>query len=573
MAVSALPSPATTSDSGGQHEKGAFADSLFNHILEDITPSFLGITQAKPILSCVVKGTQLPSKRGPVGSTDLDASHPRSIMNPQPSPSISLEGFDRMTASGLFVNYLDHIIPQYPIYHRNDITTAFNSIYHPASNPGQDSARNRYIVSMIMSISLCTAARANQKRANAHAYLLVRHAMQWMPQVCTNDIPGLQAMLLLTQYTFLNPAMADVWLLTGLISQSVIDLGLHHELPNDSRVSVYERDMRRRLFWVAWEMEVAVCSIFTRPVSLPIRRYDVAFPAEVDDTAITEAAIDHFARASKFTSKRIWLFRQIEAEIMSVMHQSDPLPTDCVSLDDWMPKMVSSIAGWHKEVYQASSENTEICFQSRWEEMKLWSDIGHPYLLLILYKPSKRVPHPKSESWMTALFSAVQIADGYCKQAESGDGNIKYVFQPCHQCFAAALVFLQALSCCKLEIPASHTWEEIQVWMSVFSKFFSIISERWPAATRCLEEYERLLEPIKREYLDLSRSKHKHVPQQTTTLGTELGEIYNSWAVSNASSTTDSPEVLSGYAYCTPQDWKREFNLDLNVVMETIPGG
>lgn len=177
-------------------------------------------------MSCVVKGTQLPSRKGPVGATDLDENHPRSIINPQPSTS-TLNNIDPKTATGLFYNYLDRVIAQYPIYHRNDVTTAFNSIYHPVSNPGQDSNRNRYIVSIIMAISLSTAARTKQKKANALAYSLVRHAMQWIPDVTTNDLPGLQAILLLTQYIFLNPSMADLWLLTGLISQAVIDLGLH----------------------------------------------------------------------------------------------------------------------------------------------------------------------------------------------------------------------------------------------------------------------------------------------------------------------------------------------------------
>jgi hypothetical protein len=324
-------------------------------------------------------------------------------------------------------------------------------------------------------------------------------------------------------------------------------------------------------------MEVAVCSIFSRPVTLPIRHYDVAFPAELDDTAISEAGIDHSAKISKFTSKRIWLLRQIEAEIISVLQQDAPLPLGCPSLDDWMRQIAVSITSWHDEVYQAAAKNTDPDLQSRWEEMMLWADIGYPYLQVLLYRPSKRIPRPSNQAWMTAFTSAVQMTVLYCKQVDSDDVKIKDVFQPCHHCFASALVFLQALVCCKLEITASHSWEKIESWMSLFSKFFSTITERWPAAARCLEEYERLLEPIKAEYLDHANSKQKSLStypssQASAALGNELGEVYHSWAASNASLAVETPEALNSYAYWTPPDWKREFNLDLSVATEAIPG-
>jgi hypothetical protein len=584
-ASAAFPSPADThheSEGHGNSERCTYADALVNHVMEDVTPSFLGISKAKPILSCVVRGTQLPSKKGPLGATDLNENHPRSIINPQPSTT-SLENFDRKTANSLFHNYLDNVITQYPIYHRNDVTSAFNSVYHPASRPGQDTPRNRYIVSLIMAISFFTAARAKQQEANAHAYSLVRHAMQWMPEVATNDISGLQAILLLTQYIFLNPSMADVWLLTGLISQAVIDLGLHQELPHDMRISAYTRDMRRRLFWVAWEMEVAVCSIFSRPINLPTRRYDVAFPVEVDDTCITEAGIDFSGRVSKVTSKRIWLFRQIEAEIISVLYQNDPLPKECASLDLWMQRIVAAVTEWHNEVYQSAADNKDPTLSARWQEMRLYADIVYPYILLMLYRPSKLIPQPSTDHWVEAFYRAVQIAEGYLNQSEADFSNIKYVFHPCHHCFNAAIIFLQALSRYKSVISLKYNPEQVRSWMQVFSNFFSTIKERWPAASRCSEEYERLLEPIRKEYEEFLL-RANHVPPQSPALGdptattlynypaaTEVDDTFSFWTAFNPITTVDMVDPLSAVSYNIPYDWNTEFNLNFNSGMESIP--
>ncbi|KAF2634025.1 GAL4-like transcription factor-like protein [Massarina eburnea CBS 473.64] len=574
-----FPSPAASHDSDpfsppGAVENCTFADGLVNRVMEDITPSFLGISKVRPILSCVVNGTQLPSRKGPVGSNDLDENHPRSIINPQPSAH-TLDRIDHKTASGLFHNYLDRIITQYPIYHRNHVTAAFNSIYYPASNPGHDSPRHRYIVSIIMAISLSTAARTQQKKANSVAYGLVRQAMQYIPEVATNDISGLQAILLLTQYTFLNPSTADVWLLTGLISQAVIDLGLHQELPNRSHISPYERDMRRRLFWCAWEMEVGVCCIFQRPVNLPTRRIDVAFPVEVDDVSITKAGIDLTGRISKFTSRRICLFRTIEADIFAVLRHGEPIPKECTSIEHWMQRCHNGILEWQNDIRAAAQANEDPAFEERWKEMCLYSEIAVPYILVALYRPTPANPSPTTEQLLAAFVNTVKVADGYWQQINADFGRIKYVFHPCHHVFNCADVFLRILQRCKQEISETYELQQIEYWTSRFSACFLAIAERWTVATRCLTEYERELAVIMKEYTDFLNQKASYVPQRslpTTPMGDTMGslvynypapppddEALNFWNVfTTTSDTVDTVPPVN-----LPHDWAAEFNLDL----------
>jgi hypothetical protein len=38
--------------------------------------------------------------------------------------------------------------------------------------------------------------------------------------------------------------------------------------------------------------------------------------------------------------------------------------------------------------------------------------------------------------------------------------------------------------------------------MRTFARFFATVAERWPAASRCLEEYERLLAPVRTDFVD-----------------------------------------------------------------------
>jgi hypothetical protein len=563
-------------------EKCAFADSLVNLVMDDCTPNFLGVSRAMPLLQCVVRGTQLPSKKGPVGSNDLNENHPRSILNPQPAMTLFKNIIpNEVGANQLFQNYLDRVITQYPIYHRNDVTTAFNSIYHrTAVTQSEYSVRNRYIICIIMAISLSTTARSNLQKANELAFQLVRHAMQWIPEVATNDIPGLQAILLLTQYIFLNPRMADLWLLTGLISQAVIDLGLHQELPNDSSVTSYQRDMRRRLFWCAWEMEVGVCCIFLRPTSLPIRNIEVAFPLEMDDTAITRAFVDMTGRVSKFTQRIICRFRLIEAEVISVLWLGDAIPTN-MTMEQWDQGCIDAMSLWRQEIYASAHANKDHSLVQRWREMVLYSDIALPYILVTLYRSSRLRPTPTTAQTMTALANAVKVADGYYQQSEAEAGRIKYVFHPCHHVFNCALIFLQGLQRCKQEVSDVYRWDEVEEWLNVFAKCFSSIAERWTAAKRCLEEYERLLVPIKREYMDFLAQKAASLqqPPVSATTPTEgdfydypamgpahggvgIDEAYNFWSVFNPTTTSDTKDAMGPMVYnVPPQDWNAEFSL------------
>lgn len=548
--------------------------------MEDITPPFLGVSKARPILQCVVKGTQLPSRKGPVGSTDLDENHPRSIINP---PTISLFRdliADENGAKILFDNYLERIITQYPIYHRTDVTKAFNSIYPQKPSKSEDDCiRNQYIVCMIMAISLSTHARKNVVKANQQAFQLVRCAMQWIPKVATNDIAGLQAVLLLTQYIFLNPSMADLWLLTGLISQSVIDLGLHQELPNDAQISEYDRDMRRRLFWCAWEMEVGVCSIFLFPTSLPIKGIQVKFPLEIDDTAITQHGTVPEGRVSKFTQRIICSFRLIEAEFVSVLWHGEPIPEEFDSIEAWGQSCIDRIRQWQHEIYAAARANQDPGLLARWEEMMLYSDIAVPYVFFMLNRPSKRLPVPSTEQRMIAMTHAVKIAAGYFKQSEAAPGRIKYVFHPCHHVFHCAIVYLEGLQYCKQEVLTTYSWEQVEEWMNIFAECFRSIRERWTAATRCLEEYERSLAPLKKEYMELYASKASikalavplTAPPSTCGQGlndelghamTEVGGGLSHWNLFNPTATSDPSDPLNAYAYTTtPRDWNAEFQL------------
>lgn len=192
---------------------------LLDQIINDITPPFLGLTAAVPLVQCAVAGTRLPSTTL-LDIADTTNEHgPRSILNPPISPAGALSTIPENVADFLFENYRTRVVAQYPIFYSADIVRYYHSVFRnqiSGLEPGALAISYEvYVVSLVIAISLTTAARTQQAWANSIAAGLLKTAMQHIRSVCTNDIAGLQALLLLLEYGFLDPSAANVWFLSG----------------------------------------------------------------------------------------------------------------------------------------------------------------------------------------------------------------------------------------------------------------------------------------------------------------------------------------------------------------------
>ena len=479
------------------------AGTLIDHVLQDMTPNFAGLTAQMPLVLSAATGTRLPSTStsgfGDWSRRPIDAWSGGTRLSYIPTP----------VANYLFDNYMRGVVTQYPIFYLPDVVKSFRAVFSPAipcQEPGDlATPYDAYTVSLIMAISLTTSARAQQLRANSIATGLFKTAMQHIQNVCTNDLRGLQALLLLCQYLFLNPSVANVWFLSGVTTHLCIDLGLHCETSEVLRNDPLTLDVRRRVFWCAYEMEIATSAALLQPTQFQREVINVPFPTEVTDAAIFPQGIDPSGQLTKFPAKRIWLFRQIEAEIVSILFHGGTLPPqDGGSLDLWMQRMEAAIITWEDEtVYHTSINKGHPATQ----ELRLYAQIARDYIIVTLFRPSHRVKDPTPENLMKTVQASVGVARGYTMQQSLGFGNSKYVFHPCHHSFSAAIVFLQALERCNEWFCVRYTIGEIDDFISVFSNFFSTIAERWPASLRCLEEFQRLLLPVKQKYIDFLENR------------------------------------------------------------------
>lgn len=563
----------------GYEKSDGMNHDLIEKVLDGLTPTFLGLTSAIPLARCAVAGTKLPSTTF-LGANDSNDIQTQTALASSHHSTSGLSTIPKTVADFLFSNYMTRVVTQCPLFYSADLEAYFDSVFRKSTTMLDvdilsGSPRERFIIGLIMAISLTTAARTQQVWANSIATGLVKEAMQNIQAVCTNDIHGLQALLLFLQYANLDPTTANVWLLSGFTTQACIDLGLHRETPAIRELDPLTRDVRRRVFWCAYEMEIATSAALLRPSSLLKLSIDVPFPAEVDDGLISSYEIDLSGYPVKFASRRIWQFRQIEAEVLLVQFHNGSIPSQYSTLDEWMDGIVNRIDGWKQEINWASSLNTDPSKLSQWEEMCLYSNIARDVIIVMLFRPSPRVKDPSSERLMQAFPACIGVADGYWKQANLSFGNSKFVFHPCYHTFSAGILFLRTLQRCKDAISENYSLSEVENFISCFSRLFTTIAERWPAASRCLEEFERLMIPVKREYVDYTVQKARNALQDssyhqipTFVTGEDLA-FGSAWQLDNISFgpllTTgiwdcESPEL----ALSVPLDWDAEFNFGMN---------
>ncbi|KAL2827741.1 cytochrome P450 [Aspergillus cavernicola] len=494
-------------------------------VLSDITPSFLGLAKESCMAGCVAVQTQIPSVHFAHTVSDLNENHPRAIVN-QRASILSPTSF--------------------PILSEEEARRAFDAVLPMGYDFADCDARSVYIVSLIMAISLSTAARNKLARAQSLATALFKNAMLNISAVLTNDLvtndlADLQALLLLIQYTFLNPTVGNLWLLTGISSEACIELGLHQELQAQGDMDPLALDRRRRIFWCAWEMEIAVSAAFRRPIRI------------LNDT--TGPTLDCNLHLALPTARG-----------RAHLH---PPPERPASTRSELPR---SLDGKHgKQSPRLGPTGSALRGPKRMPIYKfpmgrngLYADIAYPYCLVLLYGPSNRVQGPTRHNLIRAFRASVQVAVSYCEQANSEFGRIKYTFHTCYHTFSAAVVFLSVLRSCQAEIKQLFTLDEVQECANCFVRGLSFIGERWPAAARCLKEYNHLLDPIMKSYSDfcLSQQSDPFLP------ASHFAEAFNVMDYENFIHIFNPPQVTVDPLHASPAvvpfDWDMEFEFRMN---------
>ncbi|KAI1440175.1 fungal-specific transcription factor domain-containing protein [Annulohypoxylon stygium] len=331
-----------------------------------------------------------------------------------------------------------------------------------------------YLV-LAISVTLGSASDGHQERCMALSMSLFEEGIQHFYSLPSfpSDIAWLQTILLILLYATVFPRSANVWVLSGAAMRAYLELGLHREPSDELLVDGMDPEtlqLRRRVFWAAYCMDRSICSALQRPLSTPDAAINTKLPAQLGDDDTFLGSIE---------------YHRLLSEMLHVHFQREPLPNQ-LTWDDWLTNTENSLRAWHRQ-YGSSSRPS-----SHHHEM---IEFNMARGLMILHRPSPRVPTPSARSLLIAFEAASTAARIHREHIRAG--FFRRPWLSAHHALEAATVVLFCLrhgsEAITARFTASHVFEMTKLFTS---NLLAIAAQGWPEVSVYASVYERLLGPL-----------------------------------------------------------------------------
>lgn len=171
----------------------------------------------------------------------------------------------KLQAVHLSRTYFEYVHIQYPFLHEPTYFTLLDDVYEDETGV---TAWTLFQVTMVLAISASILCKRLPISFSGES--LYKAAMERADQVdMQSSIQGLQCLLLVCMFSLHNSSFdLSPWHLNYQCLATILDLGLQREIPPSSQVSVFEREMRTRLFWVVYSIDRTLATTLGRPIGL-----------------------------------------------------------------------------------------------------------------------------------------------------------------------------------------------------------------------------------------------------------------------------------------------------------------
>ncbi|TVY30688.1 Positive regulator of purine utilization [Lachnellula hyalina] len=235
-------------------------------VLSIISSTMPSITCLRDMLASVRMGLT-PSYTNPPNLSDrADTTEIQSPIGPRPIEAQAdltiLISLPADVIHSLVKRYVQRILPIYPFLYEPAIWEHMDRAIEKTPKPEQGSPDpsvgpdyDFLFVYLILAISstLGSANSGHEARCMAFSGSLFAEGSQHLSRKASfpNHLAEIQSTLLILQYALINPKYANVWILSGVVMRSCLELGLHREVSDAAGLDPAAIDMRRRVFWTA----------------------------------------------------------------------------------------------------------------------------------------------------------------------------------------------------------------------------------------------------------------------------------------------------------------------------------
>jgi hypothetical protein len=160
----------------------------------------------------------------------------------------------RPVAMSLLQHYLDNVFALFPAFPETALFNALDAVYQDPPRKIQEF--DYWLLYMVLAIGAMGQSRSSTDAYYKDGVAWVVRALKYADQVL---MPGysqqIQALILLVQYSMLDPRHFDSWQLIGFTCRAIVDLGFHQDPPKEQQPDKKALEQRRRLFYCAYALD------------------------------------------------------------------------------------------------------------------------------------------------------------------------------------------------------------------------------------------------------------------------------------------------------------------------------
>lgn len=397
------------------------------------------------------------------------------------------------TAKNLVQTYFEHCDYFMPLLYQPQLLLDLEKIYsipYSGAGPPVGDEHRFFKCLMVMASGLLLLVKANSSVPYLISERLLASAMKILIErpssIYTGDLDHMEAILLLTQYASLHPQSTGAWYMTGLAIRLAIDLGLHRESTVTADIDLLETDRRRRLFWAAYSLELNVCTVLGRPISIPDQQITTDYPLDIDDANITNTGTFQQQEPSK-KAVAVWLIKQrrLESEIQTILYQEPPNGYPPLNYAAWREKMSQRI----RELYDSRPPLLSPTNFGPSDIFKGFSSNA----MVHLYAPSLFLPKLSSVHAEILVINAIQSIETY--KVAFRAGTLRFYWRTIHKLFRSGTALLYCIE----HVPATRTIFKSSVLISAVNTCSTVLwgmVERYPAGKATRDIFEHMAKQV-----------------------------------------------------------------------------
>ncbi|KGQ04484.1 Oleate activated transcription factor 3 [Beauveria bassiana D1-5] len=166
-------------------------------------------------------------------------------------------------------------------------------------------ANEAFVVLMQLCIVLGSSVRDRTEALRATTTRWIYEAHMWLilpPEKGRMTLTGIQIMCLLTLAEMTCGVSSDLtWTMAGSLLRTAMYMGLHRDPSHLSEMTVYKAEMRRRLWATILELNLQYSFEAGGMPLISCDDYDTLPPADLDDDALDDEAVDNVRRRRTFS--------------------------------------------------------------------------------------------------------------------------------------------------------------------------------------------------------------------------------------------------------------------------------